>query len=305
MRPLLIVACLALIACPKKTAPPEPAPEPGWHAVGEIQCYRPPDFEAMTNHMTRKETRQTTWSELYEGLSGQREGAPAMATDPLEALELVLLGYPERIESFAGDAYTRCNAAADAGTDAYVAWLNGAAARLSASDCNRPFVFEVHDELKVQTGWQQRYHMCEGDRVRIELPAGTQLFSVYDTGDQETTRWHGVLGDPANPVTPEVPCADCRAGEVLIRFEHDDGGSSVERLIPIDGELADAYDAASDTHGFKVEFVAPGHGHVSFGFNDTTYYDNVLYEDPEKGYTEYIPIDIYPVVGDGDMYLGD
>ncbi len=304
MRTLLLVSlAVALVGCPKKTAAPEPAPEPGWHQVGTLQCFRPYDYASEPNSMRRKDLRQATWDALARGLRGEIEGAPAMEGDQLESLELMLLGHPDRIEMFAIQAYQRCNAAADSGVTGYVAWLEGAAKSLSEGDCNRPLVFEVHDELKVSTGWQQRYHMCSGDRIRIEIAGGETLYSVYDTGSQETTTFHGILGDPSNPPTPDAPCSECRAGEVLMRFEEDDGGTAIGPFVQ--GEAPEpALVDPGDVLRFTLEFVAPAHGFISFGFNDTTYYDNVLYVHPE-GYTEYIPIDLYPVIGEGDMYLGN
>ncbi len=309
---LSILLLTAVVGCPKnRGATLDVRPDPGWTFVGETstQCFFPPDFAAEFNEIKRKELRSAAWNELRPGLSGELPSAPAMDPDRLDSLELVLLGHPERIEGFADEAWRRCRDAAESGgVDGYVAWLDRSADELSADDCNRPLIYEVHDAIQVQNGWHLRFHMCEGDRIRVEVGSGARLYTVYDTGDPSANTYHGVLGDPVNPTSPGAPCQECRAGELLLRFEDDAGGGvRIEPLVPqpADTDL-DAVYARQDelAEKFAVEYTAPAHGHISFSINDDTYYDNLPYEDADKGYTEYVSFDLYPIIGEGEMMMG-
>jgi hypothetical protein len=303
---LLVVPLVA--ACPKKTIEPE-APPLGWVTRGSLQCYAPPDFAAETNELRRKQLRSDTWSQLHAGFSGQVEGAQQMESERIDALELVLLGYPDRIEPFSRQTFERCSEVGKGGdAEAFATWLHKSAKRLSAGDCNRPLVYEVHDNIKIESGWHQRYHMCEGDKITIEVGSGAFLYTVYDTGEFERNVYHGILGDMVNPVTPGAPCQDCRAGELLMRFEADSGGDEIFPFMPLppDTDFDVLYAEHEDSgHKFAIEYEAPEHGYISFRINDDTYYDNLFFEDPKRGYIEYIPFDIYPIIGEGEMYLGN
>jgi len=299
-----LVGIALLTACPKNTPPPPEAPE-GWQTVGDLACFYPPVFDGETNEIRRKDLRSTTWSELARGFRGEVAGGTAMDADALMDLELVLLGHPERIEAFSQDALQRCEAAAQGAVARYVAWLDDAAGRLSATDCNRGLIYEVHDFLEATTGWQHRLHMCKDDRIRIEVSGGGALYTVWDTGNDEDTPWIGVLGGLNSGPAPDSPCPDCRAGELLLRFEVDNGGTIISPFYPVDEDaIAQIYADTEDTRSsLSVEFVATDHGFISFAVNDSTDYDNRFRD--ANGYVEILKLHITPVIGEGEMYLGD
>jgi hypothetical protein len=272
-----------------------------WAGAGSIQCLVPPSLEGLGDGNRRVFAREALWTTLYEGLSGNVPGAPVMDEDTLMSLELIMLGYPERIETFAKALHERCTAAVESGDKAGLdTWLTESPGLFSEGDCNRALIYEVHDELKINLGWQLQFHACRGDRVRIEIDSGAQLYTVYDTGTYEKNVYHGVLGDLNNPPTPSAPCQECRAGEILVRYTTDDGEATVSQLLPFGADVdpQSIYDeqAAADSP-FMVEFEAPHHGTIAFSLNDDTYYDNLLYEDMKSGTKAYVPLHIYPLLG--------
>lgn len=282
VRSCLIVTLVTLFAAPaaaKKEKKPPP-PVVGEIKIGDWTCYRPSDFANLTESQRRAE-RTKGYDFAWKLVSGeQRPEFKVEEQGNLDTFETAFLGRPTLLDTWLPENFERCKAVAEGKEAAasYLSWLSRIARELEANECRRPLTYEVHAFLDVQAEWQMRYHVCKGDKFRVEATgAENGQYTVSDLGKGKgKTKYITVAGDPDKPeagdvgVVPEMP-----SGALIMRWEAEDGSTTRFAVA-----------------GLRLEWEAPDHGFITFTINDTTYFDNQFRE--EKGSKDYVSVDIYP-----------
>ena len=268
----------------KKKGEVEPPPV-GEIFVGNIPCYAPPDFGALSEGKRRMERQSGFQSvnRLVTGVAVGKDGAPLtqykIEDDDYDYFERAFLGRPQLLDDWLAENLQKCQ---DVGNSKmkegdYFSYLRQIGRELESNECYRPLDYEWHDFLDIGQGWQRRVHTCKGDKVLIEgTNAENGQYTIADTGKMSENTFMTVEGDPSTPeageigLVPELPL-----GALVMRFQSED--DSYTKYFQI---------------GFSVEFEAPDHGFLSFAINDTTYYDNKFRD--IKGAIDYLGVDIYP-----------
>ena len=160
---------------------------------------------------------------------------------------------------------------------AYAEYLAGIGREFEQNECYKPLVYEYHDFLDIQQGWQWRVHACRGDQVVIEATGEENgKYTVEDKGKSDQNKYITAKGDPDRPeagdagLVPEAPF-----GALVMKFEAEDGSYTQTYTI-----------------GASLGWEAPDHGYLSFSVNDVQYYDNKFHD--LKGAIDYLGVDIYP-----------
>ncbi len=285
--PLLVLSLFLLSSTalakkkPKEEAPPPP-PQVGWVDMGKgLVCYNPPAFTGISE-VQRRQSRQTAWNELTRLLQGEKISEISFRTEEFEAFEVAFLGRPEKIEGFARRNWESCQQVANGSMSMsdYRYFLAQAPKEAQKGECQNPLMYELHDYLDIQKDWQVRRHMCAGDKVLLETTE-TSKYAVSEAPNPKQQKWITSMGDPTVPRAGEgYPCPECPLGALVVRFENEDSG-----------------EVSTQTMGASLEFTAPGNGYISFGVNDTTYFDNRFFE--INGMKDYLAIDIFPPVREG------
>ncbi len=268
----------------KKKGEEEPPPT-GEIFVGNLPCYAPPDFGAMSEGKRRLE-RQNGFQSVNRLVTGQAVGKDGVElkqfkieNDDYDFFERAFLGRPQLLDDWLGENFKKCQAAGNRKIkDAeYQSYLSQIGRELEANECYRPLDYEWHDFLDIGQGWQRRVHACKGDKVLIEgTNAENGQYTIADTGKMADNTFITAEGDPNTPeageagLVPELPL-----GALVMRFQAED--DSYTKYFKI---------------GFATEWEAPDHGFISFAINDTTYYDNKFRD--IKGAIDYLGVDIYP-----------
>jgi len=293
---LLVLLSLGLMAAPafakkkgkKKKKGEEEPPPTGELFVGNMPCYAPPDFGAMSEGKRRME-RQNGFQVVNKLVTGQavgKDGAPLadykIPDDDYDYFERAFLGRPQLLDDWLATNYEKCSAVGNKKMKQadYFAYLRQIGRELEANECYRPLDYEWHDFLDIGQSWQRRVHTCKGDKVLIEgTNAENGQYTIADTGKMKDNTFITAEGDPNTPeagdagLVPELPL-----GALVLRFQAED--DSYTKYYKI---------------GFALEFQAPDHGFLSFAINDTTYYDNKFRD--IKGAIDYLGVDIYPEDG--------
>lgn len=284
---VLAIACLlppsAALAKKKKGEPaPPPPPKVGWIEAGKgVQCFNPPDFATATGEVQRRQMRQQAVDALRAIYQGGKVEGVALSEQDIEEFEVAFLGRPEKVEAFSRSAFEKCQEVGKGSLSAsdFQYYLAKAPKDAMKGECTNPLMYQLHDYLSIQSDWQVRRHVCEGDKVLIESTE-TSKYTVADAG-AKGTKWINLLGDPDVPQAGEgYFCPGCPLGALLIRFENEDTGEVQVQAM-----------------GSALEYTAPGNGYISFTINDTTYFDNRFYE--KDGIKDYLSIGIYPPVREG------
>jgi len=258
----LIVSCLLVLSfgadaeAKKKKKKRKGPPPTGWQEVeeGQPHCYYPPDWSTF-NEIDRRMKRSEAMDEALNQWRGQRNDGVSMKEQTIDDVETVLLGRPEKIESFLADNLVQCESG---NTASWAAWTKGLKAALTVGECNHPLDYTMFDYLDIGTGWQRPLKICKGDKIRLSGTAKDQ----YRTSD--STPWITVLGDPAQPTTgSDDPCniEGCLAGMLIMKFVGKATG--FETIVPV---------------GASAVFTAPEDGEISYRINDTSFFDNVWHK---------------------------
>lgn len=260
-----------LLACGgKKTEAPPPV---GWHQEEgwSIQCYFPPQFEALAQ-MDRKLKRMDTLDGMMAQWDGTETGGTHFGERTVEMMETILLGEPEKVEQVARENLTYCKSVATGGSkDEWMSWLNGQPALLTAGQCNRPFVDTVFDYVNITTEWEREFTVCKDNRIEIKV-SGKDKFQITEGGD-----WITVAGDPNQSAQgTNLPCntEGCLRGQLVLRFTSEDG---IETILPI---------------GTNIVFTAPAHGTLSYTINDDSFFDNKWYQ--AGGLIDHASVELSP-----------
>jgi len=292
---LLAVLSLGLMVTPafaakkgkkKKKRGKEAEPPPtGEIFVGEMACYRPPDFATLTETNRRMERQKgyQAVDKLVRGTAVDKAGAPIatfkIEDDDYDYFERAFLGRPQLLDDWLVDNFKKCEAVGmkKAKASEYATYLKQIGRELESNECYRPLDYEWHDFLDIGTGWQRRVHACKGDAVVIE---GTNeengMYTISDTGKMAKNVFISAEGDPNTPEAGELGLVpDLPLGALVLRFQAED--DSYTKYYKI---------------GLTTSFEAPDHGFLSFAINDTTYFDNKFRD--IRGAIDYLGVDIYP-----------
>lgn len=286
----LVFSCVCLLAVPafaakkkkrKKKGAVE-APPVGKVVMGDWTCYAPPDFAKM-NNSERRQARSDALDYLNPLVNGQSHKGFAMEGDPLLLFETAFLGRPQLLDSWLAVNFDQCKqvAAGKVSNEDYASWMGSQARELEEGECYKPLTYELHDYIDIQTGWQLRLHMCEGDSILIETTGEENgQFTIEDTGKPKKNTYITAAGDPDRAEAGEAGLvSDMPAGALIMRFEAED--ESMTRYILV---------------GQSVTFKADQHGYISFSINDTTLFNNKFRN--VGGAKDYLSLDIYPPVND-------
>lgn len=286
--PFLLVLIVSLAAAPsiaaKKKQKEPPPPPVGEVTVGEWTCWAPADFAKLTESQRRVE-RQKGYDMVWKLVTGEaRQGFKVEDQQDLDYFESAFLGRPTRLDTFLPDNFKRCESVGKgaASADDYLQWLSKIGRELEKGECTKPFDYEVHQFLDVQSEWQARFHICKGDKFTlITTGADMSQYQLVDPGKGKTPKYVTAAGDPETPtagdlgVVPESPW-----GALMMRFDYEDG--SMTKFI---------------VAGLALEWEAPEHGFISFAINDNTYFDNKFRE--VKGVADYMAITLTPAKVEG------
>ena len=286
---LLALGCLALLATPavakkkkKKKKGAEEPPPVGETTIGDWTCYGPPNFATM-NNSNRRQARADALGYLTNLVNGQSRSGFAMEGDPLLLFETAFLGRPQLLDTWLAVNFAKCKEVAGkkVSEPEYIQWLGAQARELEAGECYKPLTYELHDYIDIQTSWQVRLHMCEGDAILIETTGEENgQFTIEDTGKPRKNKYITAAGDPDRPEAGELGLvSDMPAGALVMRFEAED--ESMTKYILI---------------GAGTEFKADQHGYISFAINDTTLFDNKFRN--IGGAKDFLSLDIYPPRGE-------
>lgn len=233
----------------------EKNPENSWaHA-----CYHPPDWSAV-GEGEKKILRSQALDEMLSQWDGSRDDGVNLGEEVPITVETVLLGRPHQIEMVTARNLELCLESAKSGgsTGAWGSWLKGLPAKLTAGECpTPPLDYTMFDYLDIQTGWQRRLPICQGDKIRI---SGTvkDRYRISKDGP-----WINVEGETdVTAAGKELPCdlEGCHPGTLIMRYTTDQG---IESIFPVNPTFT---------------FEAPEHGHIEYRINDETFYDNTWYK---------------------------
>ena len=293
---LLAVALMAPVAMAKpkkkkkkKKGKEEEPPPIGELFVGNLPCFSPPDYSAMTEGQRRME-RQKGFQSVNKLVTGQATGKDGKAltqykipNDDYDFFERAFLGRPQLLDDWLGENYAKCQAVGNGKMkeDAYITWLRGIGRELESNECYKPLDYEWHDFLDIAQDWQRRVHTCKGDKVLIEATNEENgQYTIADTGKMANNTFITAAGDPNTPEAGEAgPVPELPLGALVMRFQAEDDSYTKYFLI-----------------GMQTEWEAPDHGYISFTINDNTYYDNKFRD--IKGAVDYLGVDIYPEEGE-------
>lgn len=259
-RSLALTAALAAgigLACGPKAPVEPPAPRLGWfQAEGwSASCWYPGDFEASAGG-ARRLMRSDAINQVIGQWRGTRNDGVRFPEELVTAIEITLLGNPERIEWVAAENAARCAAAMDGGGNLsrWQAWLEEVPARVREGLCPyAPLDYTLFDYLSIGSPWHITRPVCAGDEVDIKA-SSVDFYRIVENGP-----WITAAGDPAQPaIGTSLPCnlEGCLRGQLILKFEGDDGYRTV---VPV---------------GLGARFTAPGHGQISVQINDDTWFDN-------------------------------
>lgn len=284
---LLVILSVAVaspsFAAKKKSKEPPPPPV-GEVKVGDWSCWAPTDFASLTESQRRIE-RQKGYDFAWKLISGdQRPGFKVEDTQDLDYFETAFLGRPTLLDTWLPDNYKRCEAVGkgEATPESYLEWLSRIGRELEKGQCSRPFDYEVHQFLDVQTEWQARFHVCKGDKFAL-ISTGTDMsqWQLVDAPKGQTPKFVGAAGDPATPAAGDLGVVgEAPWGALIMRFEYEDG-STTKYIVA----------------GLAMDWEAPDHGFISFAINDNTYFDNKFRE--VKGVKDYLAITLTPAKSEG------
>ena len=262
------LAAVALSACPKNgsSTTEEPVAPVGWQDNGDWSCYAPPPELADGDRLTRSRLRQEVLDEYMNQFNGQVDEGFTLDERRAERFQLAFLTHPDKLDAWATELYSQCQSANSMA--AYQEYLGGVNRAVMAGECVNPFIFEVHHIFDLGGGWQNRYHVCDGNRIRIEATRDTAYKVSDDSAEVD------VMGHQGERAGDRGPCPECAWGSLLVRFEPEGGGD------PIIEEL-----------GYERDWTAPGHGWISFAVNDNVAYDNAFRE--RNGVIDYVAIAMY------------
>ena len=296
---LLVLLTLGLMAAPafagkkgkknKKKKGVEEPPPTGELFVGNMPCYAPPDFGALSEGNRRMERQKgyQAVNKLVTGVAVGQDGTTLesykLEDDDYDYFERAFLGRPQLLDDWLGENYKKCQAVGNKKLKQaeYFTYLRQIGRQLESDECYRPLDYEWHDFLDIGAGWQRRVHICKGDKILIEgTNAENGQFTIADTGKMANNTFLTVEGDPAVPQAGDAGIvAELPHGALVMRFAAED--DSYEKYYKI---------------GFRAEFEAPDHGFLSFTINDNTYYDNKFRD--VRGAIDYLGVDIYPSEGE-------
>lgn len=239
----------------KKPKAPPPPPLDAWaqEEGAKVQCYYPADFDKLQEG-DRKLARQRALEQMKLQWNGGKDDGVKFEDQVVDDLEVTLLGHPELIETISRANLDQCRTFAKSGDlGAWKSWINPLSGKLTAGECLRPLTYTMFDYLEIGIGWQRPTELCKGDRAHISATVKDK-YRVSDTGP-----WITVEGDLSQKATAaDMPCniEGCYVGTLVGKFVSSDG---IETIFPIGGDHV---------------FVAPSNGTLSWGINDTTWYDN-------------------------------
>lgn len=243
----------------KKPKAPPPPPVNAWgHEEGwKADCFYGADFDKLPDG-DRKLARQHALEEMKKQWLGQREDDVKMEDTVVDDVETTLFGRPELIEQVVVANLEQCKAYMKGGPiSAWSGWLNPLSGKLTAGECLVPLTYTLFDYLDLGRGWQRPTTICKGNRAHINGTIADK-YRITDNGP-----WITVEGDPAQKaIGADYPCniEGCYVGMLVGKFVGDDG---IETTFPI---------------GADKIFVAPSNGELSWGINDTTWYDNKYFK---------------------------
>lgn len=274
-----LVAAAALLAAPgavakkKKDAPPPPkvgwVAEEGW----TMKCWFPPNWAAMSE-TERKLARARGLDEMKKQWSGGLEDGVSFPEEPVDTLEVTLLGRPGAIEGVAAQNLEYCQKVATGQGDAasWESWIRNLPGKLTAGECLTPFDYRMFDYLDIFREWNRTVPMCEGDRVMISATSSDR-YRVRENGP-----WINAGGDPEKPTAGNeaYPCNQegCFEGMFFAKFVTEEG---VTTVLPV---------------GLSMVFAAPANGELTYGINEKQFYDNRWFK--TGGIEDHTAIEISP-----------
>jgi hypothetical protein len=273
MRAILIVGLAILSLSPDAMAwgwKKKPAQPGTWSEAsdGKPGCYNPPDWEVLSL-IDRKMKRSEVMDEMLGQWRGDRKDGVSFDEKLIDKMDTVLLGRPEKIEAVAAENYVLCQ---KGDTAAWGQWVAGQPSKLTEGECNTNFDYTLFDHLDIQSGWQGRRPICQGNKIVLKA-SSMDRYKISDDGP-----WITVTGDPALPTAgnSDWPCnlEGCLAGVLMLRFTGQSGMSS----LYVAGQL--------------IRFSAPEHGHIDYRINDTQFFDNKWFE--ARGVIDHTSIEISP-----------
>ena len=248
-----------LWACGPKE-PVQVAPKVGWQQeIGwSLACYYPEEFEKLTE-LDKRMAWQKSMESIFSQWNGQRGDGVSMDEGVLDQIDLQLSSKPQKVEKVVRENLAMCEkvAVGQASIADWKTWVNTLPASLSAGECYTHFHDTVLDYLNITTAFENSFGICGGDIIRI---SGTSKDQYRINNDAS---WINVEGDKNAPsLGSELPCniEGCYNGMLILRFTDTDGRVTVHPV------------------GVEFEFKAPRDGHISYGINDDSFYDNAWYQ---------------------------
>ncbi len=264
----LVLPGAALAKKKKKKGAEEAPPIVGWHQFTDEKapennwahaCYHPPDFSKV-GEGEKKVLRSQALDEMLSQWDGSRDDGVMLGDEAPITMETVLLGRPQMIENVATQNLEKCLESAKGGgsTGAWASWLKSMPAKLTEGECPSPPIdYTMFDYLDIQTGWQRKLPICQGDKIRI---SGTVKDRYRISADGP---WINVEGETDKSAAGmDLPCdiEGCHPGTLVMKYTTEDG---IVTLYPVAPELI---------------FEAPEHGTIEYRINDETFYDNTWFK---------------------------
>ena len=247
------VIATALFGCKKA---PEAPPREGWVQSEGMSgaCFFPKNYAAL-GATDRKIARQQALEQMLSQWSGKRNDGVSFDERMVEQVETTLLGEPAEIEAASAENAALCEVfMKTSNLGPWSAFLDALPEKLTAGECKSPLVNRQFNYLDIASGWQNRANVCAGQPVQI-IASSIDYYRLSDKGP-----WINVDGDPNQPAhATELPCnlEGCFAGQLVLRFTPEDGGTS--QVVPV---------------GHGLLYTPPGHGAIEIAINDSTWHDN-------------------------------
>ena len=240
---------LALVlGCPKNTEVIEtPGPTVGWTIKSGWTgaCFTAPDFSTLDGEVRGKQERDSLTAMTSQWLGARNDG---VRFDEKAARGVGKLLPAERIGEIAAQNLAFCAEvmSGEASTAAWSAWLEELYEDLQEEACPDPLV-DTYLTLDVTQQWFAEVPVCAGDHWFLRAES-----DQYRTTKGAST--HTVMGTEGD--ASGLPCPDCPRGSLIVRFDGEDGSST----LMIGGTYA--------------EGTAPVSGTLSIGLNDDDFSDN-------------------------------
>ena len=249
-----------LLACGPKEEKPKPPPV-GWHQeeTWTHGCYHPKKFEDMRK-MERREERELVLEQLIAQWKGEKGGSISIEEQLISEVEDAILSDMAKLEQVSRENLSKCKQVATGKLSAseWKSWVIELSKTLTAGICKSNFFHTVLDHLELDIAWspEEPLSICRGNQIKI---SGSES-DKYRTS--ESGPWITILGDTEkSAVGSDLPCntEGCYPGMLILKFVSVDGD---EEIHPV---------------GKSLEFTAPADGTISYGINDTTWFDNAWY----------------------------